>query len=242
MRFSREFFALNFAFVDQVAAVLARPWPELLLDYTHTYRRFRLGTVLDPHHPVWLQFLDGVCQAGDRAGYAHQFHLERERMAGPLKRELAFGCFSYELEREGNRTIVRIHFANLGGEENGPLSRANWPQRQAELAEMFSHARQAQPTQVIGASWLYNLPAYRRLFPPAYTAHLTPCPPDFPMLALWGQFLDHQGQVRVDLARTFMERIQKARNMEDLAHAFPYMVLKASAEIEVFDAHYRIRS
>lgn len=44
---------------------------------------------------------------------------------------------------------------------------------QAELAEMFSHARQAQPMQKLGASWLYNLPAYRRLFPPAFTTHLT---------------------------------------------------------------------
>lgn len=124
MIFSREFFALNFAFVDQVAAVLARPWPELLLDYTYTYRRFRLGKGLDPHNPVWIQFLDGVRQAGDRAGYAHPFYLERERIAGLLKREQAFGCFSYELEREGSQTVLRIHFASPGGEENGPLSQA----------------------------------------------------------------------------------------------------------------------
>ena len=150
MRFSRVFFTLNFAFADQVASALARPWPELLLDYTHAYRRFRLGAVLDPHNPVWLQFLDGVCQTGDRARYAHQFHLDRERLAESLKREQAFGCFSYELERESRCTIVRIHFANLGDKDNGPLSKACQPQRQAELAEMFSHARQTQPTQVMG--------------------------------------------------------------------------------------------
>lgn len=242
MIFSREFFALNFAFVDQAAAVLRRPWPELLLDYTHTYRRFRLGAVLDSHNPVWLQFLDGVRQAGDRAGYAHRFHLERERAAGPLKREQAFGCFSYELEHEGSQAVVRIHFTNPGIEENGPLSQACRPRRQAELAEMFSHARQAQPSHVMGASWLYNLPAYCRLFPPAYTAHLTPCAPDFPMLALWGQFLDHQGRVRADLASLFLERVRQARTMEDLAHAFPYPILKASAGIKVFYAFYQTRS
>jgi hypothetical protein len=39
---------------------------------------------------------------------------------------------------------------------------------------MFAHIRQHVPqaTAVRGNSWLYNLEAYRRLYPPAYTAVL----------------------------------------------------------------------
>lgn len=61
------------------------------------------------------------------------------------------------------------------------------------------------------------------------------------MLALWGQYLDHQDRVRDDLASLFLERIQQARTMEDLAHASPYAMLKASADIEAFYVFYHIR-
>jgi hypothetical protein len=37
---------------------------------------------------------------------------------------------------------------------------------------MFAHIAEHEPqaTTVCGASWLYNCEAYRRLFPPSYTA------------------------------------------------------------------------
>ena len=240
MTYPKELFDLNFAFVYKVAEILGKPWPGLLLNYTHTFRRFRLGAELDPLNPIWLQFLDDVRQADDPAAYTYQFYLKREREAGPLKREHAFGCFSYTLEGEGSARVLRIHFANQDLEDAGPLSRARQPARRAELTEMFAHAqrRLIRPCRVLGASWLYNLPGYRRLFPPAFIASLIARTPDFPMLALWGQFLDHHWQGRPDLARVFLERVEKARTMDDLQGAFPYSILVANAEIEAFYAMY----
>jgi hypothetical protein len=240
MNYPKELFELNFAFVYKASEILGKPWPDLLLNYTHTFRRFRLGAELDPLNPVWLQFLDGVRQADEPAAYAYQFYLKRERDAGPLKREHAFGCFSYALERRGSNIVLRIHFANLDAEGAGPLSRERQPERLAELTRMFHHAQQqlASPSRVLGASWLYNLPGYRRLFPPAFIASLTARAPDFPMLALWGQFLDHHWQVRPDLARIFLERVGKAQTINDLERAFPYAILTANAESEMFYAFY----
>ena len=120
--YPREFFDLNFAFVYRVSAILDQPWPDLLLRYTHTFRRFRLGAELNPQNPIWLQFLAGVRQSDDPAGYAYQFYCQRERAAGPLQRQNAFGCFSYTLESESGITLVRIHFANLIAAGPGPLS------------------------------------------------------------------------------------------------------------------------
>jgi len=41
-----------------------------------------------------------------------------------------------------------------------------------DLAGLFEHVKRTlrQPPQVVGASWLYNLDAYRRLFPAPYLA------------------------------------------------------------------------
>ena len=236
MNYPKELFDLNFAFVYKVSEILGEPWPDLLLNYTHTFRRFRLGAELDPLNPIWLQFLDGVRQADEPAAYAHQFYLERECDAGLLQRELAFGCFSYALERRGSDIVLRIHFANLDAEGAGPLSRERQPERLAELTRMFHYAQQQlpSPSRVLGASWLYNLPGYRRLFPPAFIAKLTVRTPDFPMLALWGQFLDHHWRVRPDLARIFLERVGKAQAMNDLERAFPYSILTANADIRTF--------
>ena len=242
MNYPREFFDLNFAFVYRVSEILGQPWPDLLLAYTHTFRRFRLGAALDPHHPVWCQFLEGVRRSDDPAGYAHQFYLYREQEAGPLQRQNAFGCFSYTLEGNDAEKVLRIHFANLDPSGVSPLGRESQGQRLSELTRMFTQARQAvQPScRVQGASWLYHLNGYRRLFPAEFTASLTTRPPDFPMLALWGQFLDHRWQVRPELAGSFLERLQQARTMTELEQAFPYSILMASAGIEIFYTFYGI--
>ena len=247
MHYPKELFDLNFAFVYKASEILERPWPDLLLEYTHTFRRFRLGAQLDPHNPIWLQYLDSVSQSHDPAGYSYHFYLERERVMGPKKLEPAFGCFSYQLQPQEGGLILRIHFANPGLESGGPLRRERQPARLAELNEMFSHAQQQLTQQqrqlschVLGASWLYNLPAYQRLFPPTFTANLTPQPPDFPMIALWGQFLDHRLQIRPDLAQAFLTCIHQARTLEDLRKAFPYSILTARAALQVFLTFYGI--
>ncbi len=242
--YPRELFDLNFAFVYRVSAILGQPWPDLLLRYTHTFRRFRLGTEINPQNPIWLQFLAGVSQSDDPAGYAYQFYRQRESDAGPLQRQNAFGCFSYTLESESSITLVRIHFANLNTAGPGPLGHDRQGERLAELTSMFTHVQQAvpHPCRVLGASWLYNLHGYQRLFPAEFIASLTPRPPDYPMLALWGQFLDHHWQVRPELAQTFCQRIAKAQTMLDLEQAFPYSILVANAGIEAFYAFYGISS
>lgn len=76
--------------------------------------------------------------------------------------------------------MVRIHFGHdptrLRVGAAGPLARVNADERRAELATMCSAIRLRHPdAQLIrGTSWLYNLPAYQRLFPPAYADSRAP--------------------------------------------------------------------
>jgi hypothetical protein len=57
-----------------------------------------------------------------------------------------------------------------------------------ELRALFTDLRRQHPEAetVQGGSWLYNLPAYRALFPPEYVATATPTRPGFTFLDVWG--------------------------------------------------------
>ena len=70
-------------------------------------------------------------------------------------------------------------------------------QRFTDLAALFEHVKEPCPSllQVAGASWLYNLDAYRRLFPISYlaTAHVIH---RFQNMPLWGRFLDRHREIK----------------------------------------------
>jgi len=73
------------------------------------------------------------------------------------------GCFSYA-RLSGGR--IRLHFRNAETDGLSPLGIERRGQRLADLAALFEHVKRTlpEPLQVVGASWLYNLDAYRRLF------------------------------------------------------------------------------
>src|SRR5947209_14166691 len=87
------------------------------------------------------------------------------------------GCFSYHHEAE-SRTI-RFHFGNRDTSGHAPISTARRPERLRELTRMFADMREEVPEApwVCGRSWMYNLPSYRRLFPPEYGRGAEPTEP-----------------------------------------------------------------
>jgi hypothetical protein len=107
---------------------------------------------------------------------------------------------------------------------------------------MFAAIRQShrEAKTIQGGSWLYNLEAYRRLFPTAYSASRTP--PAFARLrgtSSWGQFLDHREAIKSDLRAAFLVNIETI----DIAapwRAFPLPVLSVSAPIGLFYELYGV--
>src|SRR4030095_16601207 len=99
------------------------------------------------------------------------------------------GCCGYG-RLDGER--IRLHFRNAETEGHAPLGIARRDRRIAELRALFEHAKRTAhlSVRVVGASWLYNLEAYRRLFPPSYLATARVLPDRFQRMPLWGQFLD----------------------------------------------------
>lgn len=117
-----------------------------------------------------------------------------------------------------------------------PLGIDRVDRRMADLTALFTHVRRMwpRPPRVVGASWLYNLSAYRRLFPPAYLATARPIGQRFRSMPLWGQFLDRHGELRPGVTREFLGRLQRQCSMDGLDLCFPLPVLSLEAEATVF--------
>ena len=165
--YARSFFDLQLACARRVAAVSGMPLDRALLDYTNLYIRFGLGRGFDPSHPTWREYLAGLERAADGGAFTHHVYLALGAADGRPDVAAESGCFSCG-QLPGRR--IRLHFRDAEPDGSSPLSVERRPQRMAELAALFARVRQMapEPPRVVGASWLYNLEAYRQLFPPAY--------------------------------------------------------------------------
>ena len=225
---ARAFFELQLAFARKVAALSGLPLHRALFDHTNLYIRFGLGRAFDPAHPRWREYLAGLAEAADPAGWTHDFYLADPAPFAAPEVIARVGCFSYSRLPGGQ---LRLHFENAEPDGHSPLARDRAERRRAELRALFAplgRASDAAPT-VIGTSWLYNLEAYRRLFAPAYLATARPIIGRFRHMPLWGQFLDRRGEVREGPARQFRERLDRQTRLDDLDGCFPFPVLRLEA-------------
>jgi hypothetical protein len=203
------------------------PLARALLEYTNLYIRFGLGRDFDPDHPGWRAFVGGLAPADDAGAWIHRFHLDRPAGVGAPPTVAAFGCFAYERRGDGR---LRLHFQNAEPEERSPLSADRQGARRAELAALFAHIRrEARPVTIVGASWLYNVEAYRRLFPEAYLATAREMPRAFQHMPLWGQFVNRRGEVRPTMAVELRRRLARQSGPDGLERCFPLPALRLEA-------------
>lgn len=236
VRYGRGFFDLQVECARAVSALIGLPLGRALLDYTNLYVRFGLGRAFDPAHPGWREYLAGLDRDGDAAAWSHTFYLARPEPEPPAVIERS-GCFACARTAEDR---LRLHFANTETDGHSPLALDRRPQRLAELGALFARVRCSVPgdARVVGASWLYNLQAYRSLFPAAYLATARVLPGRFRHMPLWGQFVDRQGAVKQELASLFRERLQRLRTPGGLDTCFPLPVLTVEAPLSMLGEFY----
>jgi len=239
MLYARAFFDLQLQFAETVSALSRRPLADTLLDYTNFYVRFALGRGFDPDHPGWREYEAGLRDARDRREWTYRFYLSRSGPEAGPDVTAAFGCFAYAPQGPDR---VRLHFANAETGEGSPLAAAQRGQRLADLTALFRHLQRTtpQPPRVVGASWLYNLDAYRCLFPMPYLATARVLRGRFRHMPLWGQFLDRRGEVKERVARGFLERVGRLSSLEGLDQCFPLHVLGLEASAAEFYAFYGV--
>ena len=238
MTYARAFFDLQRRFAGRVAELSGMPLSRALLEYTNLYIRFGLGRDFDPAHPGWREYLAGLGR-GDDGDWTHRFYLAGARDVAPPALVASSGCFSYG-RIAGDR--VRLHFHDAERDGRSPLGRERVECRLAELAVLFEQMKRAEPRppRVVGASWLYNLDAYRRLFPPSYLATARVILGRFRHMPLWGQFLDRRGQVKEAIARPFLDRLERHASADGLDECFPFQVLSPEAPAEEFYEFYGV--
>ena len=235
-----DYFGLQLRLAALMAAAKGLPLREAMDLYTNLRRR--LG-VFEPDAPAWNDFLDGVDAArteADRLAWTMACFRKAPDVRAP--NQVPFGCFA--CEPPNDEGVLRIHFTNREiGTEPGPLSSTRIGYRLQELRAMFAFIHGEYPTgrRVLGGSWLYNLDAYRRLFPPEYGDSRRV--PDGPVrlggTSTWGQMVDHRGLVRPELHAQFLVNLQTL-DVDQPWLAFPLRALTATAPIEAFFKFYGV--
>lgn len=240
MSYAKAFFDLQLRFAETVSALSGTPLPSALLRYTNFYIRFGLGRAFDPDHPLWREYVAGLERTADQRDWTYHFYLKRsEQPVLPPNLVATFGCFSYSRLSSDH---IRLHFQNDDLDGGSPLAAERRDQRLADLAAMSAYIKRTerQPRHVVGASWLYNLEAYRRLFPVSYLATGRVIHGRFQHMPLWGQFLDRHGEVKDTLTHEFLERLTCQSSLNALDQCFPFQVLALEAPASEFYEHYGV--
>jgi hypothetical protein len=236
----RDYFELQLLFAEILADRTSCPLPGICLTFTNLHRRLGLGSAAEGMpSDSWLRYaatLERCTSTASRLEWTLAFFAD----VAPVERaSRKFGCFSYQLLNDD--AVVRIHFNNRDSTDGcSPLVPAKIARRMSELREMFRVVRAHHPKaqSVKGGSWLYNLEAYRRLFPPVYAA--STFVPDSVRLngtSSWGQVLDFQERVKPSVRQAILENIRTV----DVAApwtAFPLRALGAQSAIGHFHEFY----
>jgi hypothetical protein len=208
---------------------------ETLLHYTTAAK------ALDVTDEEWSSVAPALLAADDLAATLHAAY-EQRRHPDPRPTDTTFhgrplfGCFSYAV-RDGG--IIRPHFVANDLPGLRPLGVERVAARRDELRRLFAHVRTHVPhaTTVLGNSWLYNVAAYRRLFPAAYTARLPESDEgEFQFLARWGQCYDRTWHPRAAVCDTLFQRAEWLTDLAMLRHCFPHQILQPECSVAVFYA------
>ena len=241
--YPERFFEVQLIFARKVAEVTGRSFEDALLHNTAMYRILGLDWSADPTHPTWQAYVQALQSDKDSgAKGTYQFYYARSDSI-PRQSDLPhYGCFAYEYLP--GQHIIKIHFSNQDYTEYGALSHQRMAIRKTELGEMFTHIENEYPEAetVIGGSWLYNLNAYKRLFPIEYGQSAKEADRVYYTgRGLWGQFLDHEWQANKRTAAIFLQRDEDAPNTQECDRTFPYHRLFPKALIALFYKFYDIR-
>ncbi len=240
----RDYFDIQLRFAEAVSQAATLPLTQTLRQCTDFHRRFGLGQ--PPGNVVkskWKEYGDQLLALDtheQRLRWTQAFFAQSSPGRASSKYQ-RFGCFSFELPDGGG--VVQIHFTNRETKGISPLSHSQIEARQRELSVMFTHVHQTHPNaqEVHGASWLYNIEAYRRLFPPAYgdSREVLKETMSFRGTSSWGQFLDYREQVKPALRDQFLKNLQTI-DAHVLWKTFPLPKCSAQAPVELFYDFYGV--
>ena len=240
-----EYFDVQIQFAKKWTHITGDDLSKVLLEKTALYRRIigkKAGEALDVN---WVLVCQNITAEPHRASAIIYNYYSRLPESRYTVHPHEFNSFEFDYYPE--RSTVKVHYNPTIRGERSNLGREFLQDRVADLKRMFEHIHQMHPdaARVIGGSWLYNLDAYKRIFPPTYTQNMVQLVP--PQLSLtgnsvWGQFVDSQGAGKRDICQKFLLKVEEAITTEDLVNAFPYPTWQPTDDIQNFYTHLGIES
>lgn len=241
------YFDAQLRLAARMAELTGTPLSDAVLQFTNLHRRLGFGVNVlgEAPAPGWLSYayaLEAAPHDPGRLAVTLAAFVGGADEVLPLQGHRQFGCFACEAPTEDG--AVRLHFNNQDTDEDGgPLAKAKIARRRAELAALVRHVRSAHPQArcIRGKSWLYNLEAYRRLFPADYGASrkVAEGPLRLNGTSSWGQLIDAHERIRPE-ARDALVANLGALDPAAPWLAFPLRVLATEALIESFAAEYGV--
>lgn len=238
----KELIELEIDFAQRVSELKPTTIEDALLYYTGLYGALFVPTPnKDPKHELWITFLDSL-KGKDLKSAVYDFYVKRTKERDRYYEKKVYSgkpCFIYHTEGEN----AYLHFNNNEGAEPGPLSKSSMPKRIRELKNIFQeiHDKHPEIKNVCGYSWLYNIPAYTRLFPPEFVDSGIKAKDDFGF-NIFGQFLDSSENLKMELVQEFLNNINQAITFEQLIDSFRYYPIRTSASIDIFYAFLGIKN
>lgn len=243
---ARTFFGVQLRYAEVIGARLGLSLAEAITFHTNFHRLFAYGNLSKmPPHSEFVALALAVAAIGDveaRLDHLIDAYAKRPPDPWPADRYPFGDHFAHEAPNADG--VVRIHFRNrFNTSEHGPLHSANIPQRRADLTAMVASIAERWPDTkaIVGGSWLYNLEAYRRLFPAEFGASRTPLVGPRPThgLSTWGQFLDHRGRGKPDVIAQFEQKLDTLDAAQPWL-SFPYQVLATTAPFAAFRREFGV--
>lgn len=228
-----DYFSLQLRFAQHYALAANVPFSRSISHCTNLRQRLNLGGPAGAKR--WNDFLAQVGASVESRSAVLSLCMELYAARPRLAASRSFGCFSFDPPDAGG--VLRIHFVPPETPTESPLASANIDGRIQELRALFSHVLRTERDvlSVRGVSWLYNLDAYKRLFPPAYAASVGPV--SFPLhlsgSSTWGQVLNWRQELKPAMGRAVLARLPTMR-VDAPWEIFPLQALTATAEIADF--------
>ncbi|WP_415265869.1 hypothetical protein [Acidovorax sacchari] len=233
MSMREDYFDLQWRFAQHYADAAHLPLDQAIARCTNLRRRMNLWGPAGASR--WEAFLSAIRASGPDHPSGFRLYLAFQEAGPSSPQTRAFGCFAHDIPDPAG--VLRIHFMPQRGIGRSPLASCSMAERMDELRALFRQVRQEYPDarSVRGISWLYHLPAYRRLFPPQYGNSVRPA--DFPLhltgSSTWGQVLDWRQQVKPAMRDAVLLRLA---DLDPQApwKVFPYQPLVAACSIGCF--------
>jgi hypothetical protein len=228
-----EYFSLQLSFAERYATVAQLPLGASIEHCTNLRRRMNLWGLAGANR--WNDFVarisDPEIERRDALSLCMRWYEARPQLATVR----SFGCFSFDSPDASG--VLRIHFVPPETTSASPLACANTGARVQELCELFSHVchEERGVLSVRGVSWLYNLEAYRRLFPRSYVMSIQAIkgPLHLNGSSTWGQVLNWRQEVKPDMRDALLARMT-TMTPETPWKVFPLQAMTATSDVAEF--------